>query len=54
MITYDLYRKCFSINLFSHRINSSQDAEHENCDFNAPAIRKEFLSKFDKYNILAL
>ena len=24
------------------------------CNFNAPAIRKEFLSKFDKYNILAL
>ena len=24
------------------------------CDFNPPAIQKEFLSKFDKYNILAL
>ena len=26
----------------------------EKRNFNAPAIRKEFLSKFDKYNILAL
>ena len=24
------------------------------CNFNAPAIRKNFFSKFDKYNILAL
>ena len=24
------------------------------CNFNAPAIRKNFVSKFDKYNILAL
>ena len=23
------------------------------CNFNAPAIRKNFFSKFDKYNILA-
>ena len=32
----------------------SQDAEPEKCNFNAPAIRKKCLSKFDKYNILAL
>ena len=33
----------------------SQEAEPEKkCGFNAPAIRKEFLSKFDKNNILAL
>ena len=24
------------------------------CNFNAPAIRKNFFSKFDKYNIVAL
>ena len=26
----------------------------QKCNFNAPAIRKNFFSKFDKYNILAL
>ena len=30
--------------------NTSQDAEPGKCNFNAPAIRKDFFSKFDKYN----
>ena len=35
-------------------VHNSQDAEPEKMQLNAPAIRKKFFPKFDKYNILAL
>ena len=42
------------LSFFIHSMSIFHDAEPEKINFNAPAIRKEFLSKFDKYNILTL
>ena len=47
----DIYKKYFKklyIVLIVGTLNPKK------CNFNAPAIRKNFFSKFDKYNILAL
>ena len=40
--------------LFMTTANIVRTLNPKKCNFNAPAIRKKFFSKFDKYYILAL